>query len=48
MEKRKAQVKENISGLYSDELLYKAATTHYRTQLLQNKEEYEATLASNI
>ena len=47
-QKRKAQVKANISGLYSDELLYKEATTRYRTQLLRSKADYEATLASDI
>ena len=46
--KRKAQVNANISGLYSDELLAKAATAQYRTQLLQSKAEYEAALASDI
>ena len=46
--KRKAQVKANISGLYSDTVLSQAANTQYRAQLLRSKVEYEASLASEI
>ena len=46
--KRKAQVKANISGLYSDTVLSQAASTQYRAQLLRSKAEYEASLASDI
>ena len=46
--KRKARVKATVSGLYSDELLSQAANAQYRSQLLQSKADYEASLATRI